>query len=669
MKLSVIIVNYNVKYFLEQCLHSVEKASESVSTEVIVVDNASLDGSTAMIREKFPSVRLIENKDNLGFSKANNQAIKISNGEYVLLLNPDTLVEEDTFEKVVNFMDTHADAGGLGVKMIDGKGDFLPESKRALPTPAVSFYKIFGLSKLFPKSKIFGKYHLGYLDKEKTHQVEILSGAFMLLRKSVLDKTGLLDETFFMYGEDIDLSYRIIKAGYKNYYFPGTTIIHYKGESTKKGSINYVLVFYNAMIIFAKKHFSAKRAGFFSFFIKMAIYFRAFLSIIKRFVLRCILPVTDFLLIFLGYYLITPYWERYKFPEGGDYPDTYWFIIVPVYIIIWIISIYFSGGYEKPVKIANVARGIIIGTAVILVIYALLNLEYRFSRAMILLGAAWAFLALLSFRFVLHVFNIGQFKINFGNKKRMIIVGGADEVHRIIKLLHQTYIKPELIGFVSPKKSGNTHQTIEISNTKRKNKTTLPLIGTIKQLKEIVKINRIEEIIFSAKDISSQAIIKTMLDLSDINVDYKIAPPESLSIIGSNSINTAGDLYIVNINSIARERNRRNKRWLDIALSLLFLLMFPFFVWFIRNKSGFLRNIFLVLSANKSWVGYANTKSNIKADLPKIRPGVLSPVDVSLRKDISDRIVERTNMIYAKNYQILTDLNIIYKGYRKLGRK
>ena len=191
MKLSVIIVNYNVKHFIEQCLHSVNKALTGIDAEIFVVDNNSVDGSCAMIKEKFPQVKLIENKKNVGFSTANNQAIRESASEYVLLLNPDTVVQEDTFSKCLAFMDAHPDAGGMGVKMIDGKGNFLPESKRALPTPAVSFYKIFGLSRLFPKSKTFGRYHLGFLNKDKNHEIEILSGAYMLLRKETLKK--LLD--------------------------------------------------------------------------------------------------------------------------------------------------------------------------------------------------------------------------------------------------------------------------------------------------------------------------------------------------------------------------------------------------------------------------------------------------------------------------------------------
>ena len=293
MKLSIIIVNYNVEHFLEQCLHSVRKAIKNIPAEVFVVDNSSVDGSVAMLQKKFPEVKLIANEKNVGFSSANNQAIKESKGEYVLLLNPDTVVQEDTFDKTIKFLDENKNAGALGVMMLDGKGNFLPESKRGLPTPSVAFYKVFGLAALFPNSKTFGKYHLGFLDKNKTHEVDVLAGAFMLIRKSVFDKIGLLDETFFMYGEDIDLSYRITQAGYKNYYFSETRIIHYKGESTKKSSVNYVLVFYNAMAIFAKKHFAKNQAKMFSMLIYFAIALRAGIAISKRFIKQIFVPLPD----------------------------------------------------------------------------------------------------------------------------------------------------------------------------------------------------------------------------------------------------------------------------------------------------------------------------------------------------------------------------------------
>lgn len=271
MKLSVVIVNYNVVHFLEQALHSVFKAGTGLDMEVFVVDNNSVDNSVEMVKATFPTVKVIANKENVGFSRANNQAVRESQGEYVLLLNPDTVLREDTLTKCISFMDQTADCGGLGVRMIDGKGRFLPESKRGLPTPAVALYKMTGLAALFPKSRKFGRYHLKYIPENETHEVDVLSGAFMMLRKSVLDKIGLLDEAFFMYGEDIDLSYRITQAGFKNYYFPQTTIIHYKGESTKKKSANYVRVFYQAMVLFAQKHYNKKMAGWFAFFISIAI--------------------------------------------------------------------------------------------------------------------------------------------------------------------------------------------------------------------------------------------------------------------------------------------------------------------------------------------------------------------------------------------------------------
>ena len=348
-KISVIVVNYNVEFFLEQCLNSVKKALENVTGEVFVVDNNSIDGSVEMVRLKFPEINLIANKDNRGFSKANNQAIEISQGEYILLLNPDTVVEEDTFSKVISFMDNHPDAGGLGVRMLDGKGVFLPESKRGLPTPTVAFYKIFGLSKLFPKSKKFGQYHLGHLNELETNEVDILSGAFMLMRKEALNKVGLLDETFFMYGEDVDLSYRIQKGGYKNYYFPETRIIHYKGESTKKSSVNYVFVFYRAMVIFAEKHFSQKNAKLFSFLINCAIYFRASLAIFGRFIKQISLPLFDGFYLIGGLFVLTRYWKK----SSIEFPSEIVNIAIPSYTAIWLLSILYSGGYDSPNKIYN----------------------------------------------------------------------------------------------------------------------------------------------------------------------------------------------------------------------------------------------------------------------------------------------------------------------------
>lgn len=277
MKLSVVIVNYNVKYYLEQCLRSVYKASEGIAMEIFVVDNASTDDSMEYLCPRFPGVNFIKNLQNVGFSRANNQAIVRAMGEYVLLLNPDTIVGENVFRDCITFLDTHPQAGATGVAMLKYTGSFAWESRRGLPTPFTSFCKMSGLGDIFPHSRWFGRYYMRYLDRKKPNEIEVISGAFNMLRREALDKTGLLDEDFFMYGEDIDLSYRLLQKGYKNYYIP-SQIIHYKGESTEKSSFRYVHVFYNAMLIFFDKHYKSSYS-FLSFLIRMAVYIRAFLDI------------------------------------------------------------------------------------------------------------------------------------------------------------------------------------------------------------------------------------------------------------------------------------------------------------------------------------------------------------------------------------------------------
>ena len=253
-QLSVVIVNYNVKHFLEQCLCFVQAATQGWDVDIYVVDNHSSDGSVEYIRPLFPDVIFMENQENVGFAKANNQAFRICKGEYVLMLNPDTAIGEESLRSLCYFMDEHPEAGAIGLKMLNGNGIFLAESKRSFPTPWVSFCKLFGLSKLFPDSPKYASYALPYLSPDEQHEVDVLSGAFMLMRHEALEKTGLLDEKFFMYGEDIDLSYRFIQAGYKNYYMP-ERMLHYKGESTQKVSYHFLKRFYGAMLIFYKKYY------------------------------------------------------------------------------------------------------------------------------------------------------------------------------------------------------------------------------------------------------------------------------------------------------------------------------------------------------------------------------------------------------------------------------
>ncbi len=646
MNLSIVIVNYNVSYFLEQCLFSVEKAIVGIEAEVWVVDNASVDTSVAMVKEKFPWVKLIESKENLGFSKGNNLAIEKSIGKYILLLNPDTVVEEDTFSKCIQFMDEHPETGGLGVKMLDGNGHYLPESKRGLPTPEVSFYKITGLTALFPKSERFAKYYMGNLSNDKTHTIDVLSGAYMFMRKSVLDKIGWLDETFFMYGEDIDLSYRIIKGGYKNTYFPETRIIHYKGESTKKGSINYVMMFYQAMIIFANKHFSVKNAKLYQSVINLAIYFRAGVALLTQFIRRTILPVIDFSMILFLLYLVKNAYEEYS---SKTYQSDITSIAFISYAAIWMITVYFSGVYDKPVKFRSIFKGLSIGTLFILVLYALLPEDLRFSRAIILLGFIAVLLGFTISRLLLSLFKVKGYSFLRSKIKRYAIIGALDESERVRNIIRQSTRSSYNFTQVSPKSDFDKGR----------------FAGPIDQLKEIVTVYKINEVIFCAKDLSSQLIIHSMSTL-DPGIICKIAPPESLYIIGSNSIESEGDFYMLDVNSINRAKNKRTKRSLDISFSLLFILLFPILLFIVKSPNHFLRNIFQVLIGKKSWVGYSKSDSSKIDQLPPIRPGVLSPIS-GLPNNNDQIFASKLNVIYAKDYNLSTDLRIIMKGLKLLG--
>lgn len=282
MDLSVIIVSYNVRDFLKKCLASLHDSLKGIDYEVYVIDNNSKDSSYSMVEAEFPWVMLTGNSVNKGFSAANNQALKTASGRYILLLNPDTIVNENALRGCISFMDSHPDAGAAGVRMINGEGRFLPESKRALPTPGTAFFKMTGLAWLFPKSGFFNRYYLGNLNERETSQSEVVAGAFMFLRSEAVRKTGLLDEDFFMFGEDIDYSYRLIKSGYNNYYYPDAEIVHFKGQSTKKENLRAVRYFYKAMLIYVRKHYSGGWMKIILPFLQGAIILAASLSMLKN---------------------------------------------------------------------------------------------------------------------------------------------------------------------------------------------------------------------------------------------------------------------------------------------------------------------------------------------------------------------------------------------------
>ncbi len=644
MRLSVVIVNYNVSAFLEQALGSVRRAMAGISGEVWVVDNNSTDDSVPMVQSKFPEVPLIANRQNPGFAVANNQAIRQSRGEYVLLLNPDTLVAEDTFQKCLAFMDSHPEAGALGVKLLDGSGSYLPESKRGFPSPWVAFCKTVGLSALFSKSRLFNGYYLGHLGENDTNPVDVLAGCFMFIRRAALDKAGLLDEAFFMYGEDIDLSYRIIQAGYVNYYFPKTQIIHYKGESTKKGSLNYVRTFYQAMIIFTQKHFRGRRAGLFILMLQVAIWLRAGLTLLKNLAGKIWLPLVDAALIFSGLVFLKDFWANYYYKDPGYFKTTVLWFNFPLYTVIWLFSVWLNGGYDRRYDLRRLLRGLGFGTLFLAAIYGFLDLEYRPSRALLLLGAAWAALALVCLRALLHFVEFRNLHIGRERVKNLLIVGSAPESARAAALINQAGIVTNLIGAVPPH-SGTLDQSSKL--------------GSIEQLPELIRLFRVDELVFCSRDLPVRDLLRWMTRLGP-NLSYKILPDGSQRIIGSSSKNEPGELYTIDIRyNIAQPGQRRNKRVLDLGICLLLLPALPAWIFFSKKRIPFFQNWLPVLLGRKSWVGYAGTAQ--PPGLPALKPAVFSPLLRIREIPLGAQTIDRLNFLYAKDWSVWRDLEIVFQ--------
>jgi GT2 family glycosyltransferase len=644
MRVTVIIVNYNVRHFLEQCLCSVRKAAHLVDTEVIVVDNASSDGSRAWLEPRFPEVRFIWNAQNLGFAKANNQALALATGEHVLFLNPDTILPEDALARCVAFMDAHPDAGALGTRMLDGSGSFLPESKRAFPSPLTSFFKLSGLSAIFPRSALFARYHLGHLDPMKDHSVEVLAGAFMFVRKKVLDITGGFDEVFFMYGEDIDLSYRILQAGYRNYYLTEPAIIHFKGESTRKGSMNYVRMFYNAMYLFVHKHYGGVRAGFFRFFISLAIWFRAGLSALGRFIRRIGMPVVDAALILLAFWLAKYTWQHFAKPDTV-YSQRLLTIAFPCFTAIHLTASYYAGLYDRYEKKGRLLRATAIALVSVLTVYSLLPETLRFSRAIMVLGTTYAFLLLSANRLLLRRW--GLLSREDKEERQTLVAGSETEFARVLRLMRLVGMEDRILGRAA---TGADRQEA---------------LTTVPELKEFIRSLPVREVIFCENGLSFSEIIRQASDLGG-TVRIRITASGSDSIVGSDSKDAAGDTLSHDLDfRIGFPGNRRAKRAVDLLCAALAWVLFPLHFVMNRHPVGLLVHAVQVLAGKKTWIGYSTNGTG----LPMLRRGVLGThgQPVGETTGAGEEGLRKLDEIYARDHSAFGDLERIRKGYRKLG--
>lgn len=617
-----------------------------MEAELIVVDNNSPDDSLTYLQPQFPGVHFIASAENLGFAKACNLGLQQATGQYIVFLNPDTIVPEDCFRSCIRFFETHPQAGALGIKMLDGKGRFLKESKRAFPSPMTSLFKLFGLATLFPSSKTFSKYHLGHLNENEDHEVDVLAGAFMMIPKEVLNKVGGFDETFFMYGEDVDLSYRIQKAGYTNYYFAGSHIIHFKGESTRKGTMNYVRMFYNAMSIFVRKHYGGSRAGIFHFLIHLAIWVRAALSAVGQFVRRIGLPLIDAGLILLSFWLMKNIWNQYVRTDI-EYENRLLWIAFPAYTVFYLITAYYAGLYDRWYKWTGLVRSTVMATIVLLAAYALLPEQYRFSRGIILFGAMLAFLLISSLRWVLI-----QTKVLTSNKEKeehatTMIAGSPEEYLQAVQLMKEAGLQERILG------------RIAVDDNKE------GAIGQVNELNKLLSVIPFREIIFCQGQLSyasSIAIVKTLPGFLKI----KFHAAGSRSIVGSESKDTSGEaLSTENGFKLAEPGNRRIKRLADIIISFLSLASFPVHLLLVKKPVSFFANCLAVLTARKTWVGYIKNEQK----LPALRKAVMTcnGFPAVQPQQLPDESLYKLDYWYARDYEPIYDLKLLWRRYRHLG--
>lgn len=638
MHLSIIIVNYNVKFFLEQCLCAVQKATEKINAEIWVVDNASKDGSIAYLQPKYPFVKFIANTQNVGFARANNQALAVSSGEYILFLNPDTIVPEDCFEKCLDFFQANSNAGALGIKMVDGGGKFLPESKRSFPSPVTSFFKLMGLTSLFPQSKLFARYSLGHLDENKSHEVDVLAGAFLMSRRKLLEQLNGFDETFFMYGEDIDLSYRIQKLGYKNYYFADTTIIHFKGESTKKGSLNYIRIFYNAMSVFVSKHYGGGKAWAFRFFIQLAIWLRAGITALFKFLLKIGLPLIDAIIIYGSFEMVKLFWINYA-RSGKGYGINI-NIALPGFTIVFLLAATLAGIYDRKYKPARAFYAALVAIIVMLAAYSLLPEQLRFSRAIILFGGFTALVIMTSLRWFLLKWDIVEDDDESKRSQRTLIVGDENEFVNVYSILTKAGLQHRVLGRIAV----------------NENKTGS--IGTIDQLHTLAETIGVKELIFCEGSLSFQSIIDRIQTLPG-NISTRFFSRFSNSIVGSDSKDTSGQsVSIEGTFNLSNPYQRRMKRIIDIVFSLFIFLTLPVHLILLGFKV--VDNAVKVVMGRKTWVGYAVPDPK----LPVLPQGILA-TNNPLYTDIEN--AKNLDFWYAKNYDWTRDIKLIIKNYKNLG--
>ncbi len=681
MQISVIIVNYNVRPFLENALVSIRKALDGMEGEILVVDNGSDDGSVDMLRTNFSDVQLIANDRNVGFAAANNLALRKSTGRYILLINPDTVVQEDTLRVMVNFFEENADVGLAGCKVLNPEGTLQLACRRSFPTPWVAFTKITGLSSLLPNSKFFGRYNLTYLNPNESYEVDAVSGSFMFLRRKVYEQTDGLDEQFFMYGEDLDWCYRIQQCGWKIYYVPTTQIIHYKGESVKRSDIDELRLFYDAMHLFVKKHLSS--SWIVLGLIRAGIVARSWTASLLRLLRPFPMVALDWFIVVLS--LIAA--EYFRVGEIFEYPSYAYpaILLVPGALIAFLIAS--AGGYTLHRFSGSRCAVSVFTGYIILSALTFFFKEYAFSRMIVIYSGMISFVLVPGWRIVARTVSrsMRSRKSLWGSKT--LIVGTGDSGIELLQKLRQRIAEGyTVVGFidVNRKRLGEKIAGVEI-------------LGSIDNIGKVIREHKISEVIFSTDSLSYMDILAVIGRSYQQPVNFKLVPSSREVIIGKTRIDQLNDIPLVDIHyNIDRPLNRITKRFLDLVVGLLLFITVLPLVKFLRmgtkSRSPFAQNLLVlskVLDGSYSLVGRPFESSNNKTTLPHAwtgrtsdffsytdgtsaylgKIGLTGLVQLNEHELLTHDEAERYNLYYAKNQSVMLDAEILAKSLINLFKK
>jgi GT2 family glycosyltransferase/lipopolysaccharide/colanic/teichoic acid biosynthesis glycosyltransferase len=657
LDLSIIIVNYNVKEFLQNLLDSLYTGIGNLKAEIIVIDNNSEDGSADVIKQKYPGVTLIENKQNIGFGAANNLGMKLAKGRYFLLINPDAIIQEDTLEKMSTFMDSTPNAGMAGCKVLNPDGTLQLPCRRSFPGPWTSFTKMTGLSSLFPKSRIFARYNLTYLDENQTYEVDAISGAFMFIRRETYEKIGGFDPIFFMYGEDLDLCYRTQKSGYKIYYVHTAKAIHYKGESSKRSNIDETKNFYKAMHLFVKKHLSSSLLV--QAILRVAIILRSIVAFVNVNKLPIISAILDFIFINAAIYLSG--WI-YFYKRWHGFPDFAEPVIYTVPALIQIALSFISGAYNRrSLSILRVLYSIILGFFIISALTFFFK-EYAFSRALVLLVYAIAFITLPFWRILAKIFFRAGIE-NRGLKKINTAIIGVSEnsINLSQKLRKQISGLRNVVGYIDDSMR-RLDETIE----------GIKVIGSINNIQKVIAEYEIDEIIFPAKPKSYAELFSIISACKGNNVEFKVAGEELDFMVGKSAITLLDELPLLDVQyNISDTAHKAVKFIMDKVLALIFLIFIsPFgylYYKFTKKRTSFVlffSEMHKVLSGQLSLVGPKNHSASDGLYLGKKGVTGLWLLE-DINEDSSDELL-KLDIFYAKNQNIWLDFEILGKTFSRM---